>query len=132
MSGFYDTNNLANFNIAKQPIVITPSNLNNYLNPIIIYASFELTETGEFKIHPISISTSSKYGEFEVSQISTNMEIRFIGNDEVVSNVLGMMSFNYDYSLESVTQTTFQFNLTNLPTPTPFFGTLSLQLLLKK
>jgi len=136
MSGFYETNNLPNFLIKSQPIVITPSNINNYINPVIVYASFQLTPLGEFKIFPINLNPN--YGEFQVTFPSTSMEITFVGNDNVISNVLGMISFDtvYDYSVESVTPTTFKFNLSNLPnpvpTPTPFFGTLSLQILLKK
>ena len=132
MGGFYETDNLPNFSIKSQPIVITPSNFNNYINPVIVYASFQLTSSGEFKIFPINLNPN--YGEFQVTFPSTSMSIRFIGNNKVVSKVLGMISFdtNYDYSVESVTPITFQFNLSNLPTPRPFFGTLSLQLLLKK
>jgi hypothetical protein len=134
MSGFYETNNLPNFTISRQPIVITPSNLNNYINPVIIYASFELTSGGEFRIHPINMK--AEYGQFQVTAPSTSMEIQFVGNPEVVSKVLGTISFNYDYSVESVSDTTFQYNLSNLPspvpTPVPYFGTISLQLLLKK
>jgi hypothetical protein len=130
MSGFYETNNLPNFNISKQPVVITPSNLNNYINPVIIYSSFELTSDGEFKINPII--RKPEYGYFLVTQPSTGTEIQFVGNPEVVTKILGTISFNYDYSVESISDTTFQFNLSNLPTPTPFYGTISLQILLKK
>ena len=136
MGGFYETDNLPNFSIKSQPIVVTPSNFNNYINPVIVYASFQLTSSGEFKIFPINLNPN--YGAFQVTFPGTSMSIRFIGNDKVVSNVLGMISFDtiYDYNVQSITPTTFQFNLSNLPnpipTPTPFFGTLSLQLLLKK
>ncbi len=132
MSGYYETDNLPNFSIKSQPIVITPSNINDYINPVIVYASFQLTSLGEFKIFPINLNPD--YGEFQVTFPNTSMSILFIGNDKVISNFLGMISFDtiYDYSVESVTPTTFQFNLSNLPTPTPFFGTLSLQILLKK
>ena len=37
-----------------------------------------------------------------------------------------MISFGYPYSVEQISPTTFQFNLNDLPTPTPFFGKLSI------
>ena len=132
MGGFYETDNLPNFSIKSQPIVVTPSNFNNYINPVIIYYSFQLTSGGEFRIDPIV--RKPEYGYFQVTPPNTSMEIQFVGDPEVVSKVLGSISFNYDYSVESISDTTFQFNLSNLPTPIPtaFFGTFTLQILLKK
>jgi len=121
MSGFYDVTNLANFTVSNY----NKNNFNQIINPIIIYASFELTSDGEFKIHPINLKP--EYGYFLVSQPSTTMFIQFVANDNI-KKVLGMISFNYPYSVEQVSDTIFQFNLSGLPTPTPFFGTISLMI----
>jgi len=118
--GFYSTDNLAKFKIENTLKTITQTKT----NPLVIYASFELTESGEFKINPIN--PYLQYGYFLVTQPTENMSIQFVGNTKLVKKVLGMISFGYPYSVEQISPTTFQFNLNDLPTPTPFFGTLSI------
>jgi hypothetical protein len=124
--GFYSVENLPKFTVIDTSGIINTTNINNYSNPVIIYASFELTLTGEFKIKPLNIK--QEYGYFLVTQPDTEMSIQFIGNSNSFKNILGMISFNYPYSVQQISNTTFQFNLLGLPTPSPFFGTLSLML----
>ena len=94
-------------------------------NITIVYATFQLTSTGEFRIDPMNFQ--SIYGEFFVSMPAASMSIFFQANSQI-KRVFGMMSFNFAYEIQQPTQTSVTFDLTGLPTPTPFFGTLSLML----
>jgi hypothetical protein len=95
------------------------------IEPIIIYASFEYTLSGEFRINPINLKQG--VGQFQVTiPGGATQSIEFI-LEPGHSKVIGMISFGGNYSVEQPSPTRFRWNLTGL-SGAPYFGTLSLMI----